>query len=155
MLICQDVPIFFLLTVRLPGIPYKKRIPLLYYLSCLCNYIKDRLFLTPRFNRKAAAKIRTFSNIFQIFPKLFFRTPPPKLKRQATKKQPGTTGPKHPNHSNIAAPLPKAGAKVEPLNNTTKYLMDFFCQIIIHPLKYCWNTTDYTNNTKQENDILE
>lgn len=74
---------------------------------------------------KAAAKIRTFSNIFQIFPKLFFQKRQNRLEKHRQKvnlKKKRKTPRLQPYiHSNIAAPLPKAGAKVEPFKHTTKY----------------------------------
>ena len=46
---------------------------LLYYLYCLCNSIIDRLSIGwPFFFRKAVAKVRTLSHIFQMFSEVFF-----------------------------------------------------------------------------------
>ena len=45
---------------------------LLYYLYCLCKLFKDRFFLRCFSFQKADAKVRTLSDIFQIFSEVFF-----------------------------------------------------------------------------------
>ena len=125
---CQDVPNCLFLTVRLPGIPIYG-IPLLYYLSCLWNHIKDRFFHSSRLT-ESGCKDKDFFRYLPNFPETFFskaaepigETPPeskPQKKRKTPRLQPYI-------HSNIAAPLPKAGAKVEPFKHTTKYWRNFF-----------------------------
>ena len=45
---------------------------LLYYLYCLCKLFKDRFFLRCFSFQKADAKVRTLSDIFQMFSEVFF-----------------------------------------------------------------------------------
>ena len=45
---------------------------LLYYLYCLCKFLKDRFFYDCCSFQKADAKVRTLKHIFQIIPEVFF-----------------------------------------------------------------------------------
>ena len=68
---------------------------------------------------KAAAKVRSFSHIFQIFGEVFFFktfTRQPEIGTSKLVKQP--------------ASLPKAGAKVQDLHEMTKRIHDFFLENI-------------------------
>ena len=58
------------MTVRFTRSPHLKDSALV-LLHCLCKFIKDRFLLRFRFLSKAAAKVRTFSHILQIFSRFF------------------------------------------------------------------------------------
>ena len=73
-------------------------------------------------------------------------TPPeskPQKKRKTLRLQPYI-------HSNIAAPLPKAGAKVEPFKHTTKYWRNFFFIKQKHYGQSAWKTNSYGENKKKD-----
>ena len=138
-MLCQDSPnIKYLinrsLTVRLPEGSFQIT-SLLYYFIVYVNSSKIALSCRFRLIRKAAAKVRTFSIIFQIFSKLFsnyfFRRRFPSSTRRARQEN---SPEKHPEVSHLqslslsisTASFPKAGAKVEGLYEPAKSYNKFF-----------------------------
>ena len=110
---------------------------LLYYLYCLCKLFKDRFFLRCFSFQKADAKVRTLSDIFQIFSEVFlffFFLVVSLCEREAKEK-----GKKKGSYTvfcqNVKVSLlsfSKADAKVEDLLISAKYIYPFF--ITFHKL---------------------
>ena len=82
---------------------YRRGIPLLYYLYCLCKSVQRSLRLRSLPFQKADAKIRTFSDNFQNFSKFFcffFQTRRLSCEREAGRKKNRT--PKAPFQSRMS-----------------------------------------------------
>ena len=127
-------------------------IPLLYYLSCLWNHIKDRFSHSSRLT-ESGCKDKDFFRYLPNFSETFFQKRQNRLgkhRQKANLKKKRKTPRLQPYiHSNIAAPLPKAGAKVEPFKHTTKYWRNFFFIKQKHYGQSAWKTNSYGENKKK------